>query len=86
MAGMEEAFPDPETEDALNEFNFLNDSQEGAGEAQTSGDWAPGQLGSDISPVPPCITFKPVQLGAHPLISLSLLICTVRCISPLTLS
>lgn len=43
MAGMEEAFPDPETEDALNEFNFLNDSQEGAGEAQTSGEWAAGQ-------------------------------------------
>ncbi|XP_071833496.1 striatin-3-like [Apostichopus japonicus] len=49
MAGMEEAFPDPETEDALNEFNFLNDSQEGAGEAQTSGDWAPDKKG-DMSP------------------------------------
>ncbi|KAJ8046016.1 Striatin-3 [Holothuria leucospilota] len=48
MAGMEDGFPDPETEDALNEFNFLNDPQEGAGEAQTSGEWVSDK--KDMSP------------------------------------
>ena len=39
MAGMEEALADPETEDALAEFDFLvSESGEGAGEARSSGD------------------------------------------------
>ena len=39
MAGMEEALADPETEEALAEFDFLvSESGEGAGEARSSGD------------------------------------------------